>query len=354
MHLAMYNTYMFDISIYKELYHYDDKRSLVLNDVTGDIRMMKKLSYYDEEVYSYLVQHSDKHIPKIYEIYRGNDNSLIVIEEYIQGNSFDVIINDHNMDDKEKLSYFMQLLEGLAFLHNASKPIIHRDLKPANIMVTDGGLVKILDYDAAKTYKPESDSDTTLLGTNGVAAPEQYGFMQSDPRSDVFAVGKMLSNAFPNNSRVKKIADRACSFDPANRYSNANELADVLSRRISPTLKLKPLFPPPGFRTRKWWKMMIAIIFYPWFLFLLIGFHGSEIPIENTVMIIMLALFILVIIDICFSWTGIFDVLPFVTHKNFFLRTLFKLIFSVAAITIIFLLGVIFLLMINQYTHMYW
>ena len=308
-----------------------------MNQMTGEIRMMKRLSYFDETVYAYLVQHNDKHIPKIYEFYRDQNNSLIVIEEFIPGNTFDVIINDHNMTDKTKLSYFMQLLEGLAFLHNAPNPIIHRDLKPANIMVTSEGVVKILDYDAAKTYKPDRDSDTTLLGTNGVAAPEQYGFMQSDPRCDIYAVGKMLSAAFPNNASLRKIADRASSFNPNDRYLNASELADVLAGRISPTLKVKRLFPPPGFRTRKWWKILLAILFYPCYLWLLIGFHGSDNSIENTVMIVMLALFAIVTIDICFSWSGFFDILPFVTHKNIFLRALFKIIFSAVAIVVIFL-----------------
>ena len=189
---------MHNLSEYKELYHYDSKRSLVMNELTGVVYMMKTLTTYDEGVYEYLKNNKERHIPEIYFYTKDENNNLIVVEEVVQGNTFDVIINK-DMPDKEKLKYFYELLEGLSFLHNAPEPIIHRDLKPSNIMITKKGELKILDYDAAKIYKPDSSGDTTKLGTEGVTAPEQYGFMQSDPRSDIYAVGKMLEN------RVKSI-----------------------------------------------------------------------------------------------------------------------------------------------------
>ena len=159
----MYNRYMPNFADYKELYHYDEKRSLVRNEMTGDVRMMKKLSHYDESVYSYLYANPEKHIPRIIELYKDAYGSLYVIEEFVQGNTFDVLISDQTMPDNKKLKYFLDLLEGLTFLHNTPNPIIHRDLKPSNIMVTENGDVKILDYDAAKVYKPNSTGDTTFL-----------------------------------------------------------------------------------------------------------------------------------------------------------------------------------------------
>lgn len=334
---------MHNFSEYKELYHYDDKRSLVINEMTGDVRMMKRLSHYDENVYAYLYQNPNVHIPKLFEFFRDNNN-LIVIEEFVQGNTFDVLISDHSMKDNKKLQYFLELLNGLTFLHSAPAPIIHRDLKPSNVMITDKGEVKILDYDAAKVYKPNRKGDTTFLGTDGVAAPEQYGFMQSDPRSDIYAVGKMLLAAFPNNSRIQRIAEKATSFDPVNRYSSAQELADVLAGRLSPNLKFKPPFPPPGFRTRKWWKMILASLFYLYMIYTLINYHASDDPIMNTASIIFLIVITIVSIDICNSWSGFFDLLPFVTHKNFFLRSLFKFIFII--VTAVFLLLVITLVIV--------
>lgn len=319
---------MHNLSEYKELYHYDDKRSLVMNEVTGDVRMMKRLTHFDEDVYAYLSSHRDNHVPVIYGYWKEED-CLIVIEEVVQGNTFDIVINDRTMPDKEKLKLFVELLEGLKFLHSADKPIIHRDLKPSNIMVTEKGEVKILDYDAAKIYKADSTGDTTNLGTAGMAAPEQYGFMQSDPRSDVYAVGKMLADAFPGNKNIQKIAAKASSFDPADRYTNAGEFSDVLTGRISPELKLKPLFPPPGFRTRKWWKIIIAMFSYPFMMFVILAVTTNDpAPVELIETKIFFALMIFGVLDIWTSWTGIFDILPFIHHDNIILRCLSKLVFS--------------------------
>lgn len=343
---------MSNLSEYKELYHYDNKRSLVRNELTGDVRMMKILSHYDENVYVYLYTNPEKHIPKIYELFKDSNGNLIVIEEFIQGNTFDILINDRNMPDKTKLTYFLELLEGLKFLHNAPDPVIHRDLKPANIMITENGEVKILDYDAAKIYKPDSTGDTTYLGTAGTAAPEQYGFMQSDPRSDVYAVGRMLAAAFPGNQRIQGIAAKATTFDPNGRYNNARELSDVLARRISPTLKLKPFFPPPGFRSGKIWRILIAIPSYLIVFYYVITFGSDKNTLPERIFLkVFLALILFAITDICTSWTGIFDVLPFMTHKNRFLRYLFKLIYIAATIIALLFLAVFALLIIDSFTE---
>ena len=340
---------MSGLSEYKELYHYDNKRSLVRNEMTGDVRMMKILPHFDEDVYAYLFANPEKHIPKIYEYYKDASGNLIVIEEFIQGNTFDVLISDKQMNDKTKLGYFLELLNGLDYLHNAPKPIIHRDLKPANIKLTEKGEVKILDYDAAKIYKPGNTGDTTYLGTEGVAAPEQYGFMQSDPRSDVYAVGRMLAAAFPGNQRIQTIAARAMSFDPAGRYNNARELSDVLTRKLSPNLKLKPLFPPPGFRSRKVWKMLIAAPLYIWVIYFVVTFGAdSNTAQEQFVLKIFMGLLIFAATDICTSWTGIFDMFPFISHKNRFLRYLFRIIYIIAVFLALFLFTLLMVIVLNH------
>ncbi len=340
---------MSGLSEYKELYHYDNKRSLVRNEMTGDVRMMKILPHYDEDVYAYLFANPEKHIPKIYEYYKDASGNLIVIEEFIQGNTFDVLISDTTMKDKAKLGYFLELLEGLDYLHNAPKPIIHRDLKPANIMITEKGEVKILDYDAAKIYKPGNTGDTTYLGTEGVAAPEQYGFMQSDPRSDVYAIGRMLAAAFPGNQRIQNIAAKATAFDPAGRYNNARELSDVLAGKLSPTFKLKPLFPPPGFRSKKIWKMFIAAPLYVWGIYYVIMFGASSNTLyERIVLKVFLGIFLLAAIDICTSWTGIYDMLPFINHKNRFLRYLFRFIYMIAVFLVLMLITILMVIVLNH------
>ncbi|MBR2524726.1 MAG: protein kinase [Clostridiales bacterium] len=319
---------MHDISIYKELYHFDDKHCLVINEISNDVFLMKRLMHFERSVYDFLLSNRNEHIPEVYDIFEDGEE-LIVIEEYVRGSTFDAVIDNHSMSGKTKLKYFISLLEGLKFLHSATPPIIHRDLKPSNILFDETGKVWIIDYDAAKTFKKNSTEDTVLLGTNGRAAPEQYGFKQSDARTDIYAVGRMLKDAFPDDSRIEKIAAKAMSFDPDNRYSNVDELINVLTRKIGSSTKLKPLLPPPGFRSRTWWKIPIAVIGYPFIIYcsLAISVDGGDVL---TLLIIKLSTLVsmLTIVDIFTSWTGLYDVFPFVDHKNIFVRCIAKLFYA--------------------------
>ena len=340
MTFLVYNKSMNDPVVYKVLYQYDDKHCLVINEITGDIRIQKKLKYYELDVYKYLKEHVDPHIPRIIDYYE-EDGHLVVIEEYINGNTFDVIINDPSKSDKEKLRYFLDLCEGLKILHNAPRPIIHRDLKPSNIIVKEDGTVVIIDYDAAKTYKSDRDQDTTLIGTEGRAAPEQYGFMQSDARTDIYAVGMMIRDAFPNNDRLRKIAAKAMSFDPDDRYKDVEALTDALNRRIG-IAPLKPLWPIPGFRTRTWWKVPLALIGYPLLIFIAVGIRQDQAEYYQQFLVKLFTfLFEATVIDICTSWTGIFDVLPYIGDKRYYVRIPFKVMYSFAALLTIGSVGIV-------------
>lgn len=78
-------------------------------------------------------------------------------------------------------------------MHSYYLPIIHRDIKPSNVIVTNDGIVKLLDMNAAKYYKGNAEEDTHLIGTVGYAAPEQYGFGESSVQTDIYALGVLLN-----------------------------------------------------------------------------------------------------------------------------------------------------------------
>ena len=67
--------------------------------------------------------------------------------------------------------------------------IIHRDIKPSNIIITAYNRAVLLDFNAAKYYSCQSTEDTVLLGTQGYASPEQYGFGSSSPQTDIYSMG---------------------------------------------------------------------------------------------------------------------------------------------------------------------
>ena len=103
-------------------------------------------------------------------------------------------------------------------------------------MITSGGIVKIIDFDAARIFKQGKSADTKIIGTVGYAAPEQMGLAQSDERTDIFAVGilmnVMLTGEHPGRRMYKgklaKIIEKAIRVDPLKRFANTSELKKYL------------------------------------------------------------------------------------------------------------------------------
>lgn len=120
--------------------------------------------------------------------------------------------------------------------------MIHRDIKPENIVVTPGGEVVFIDFGTMRSYKKDGSRDTFVVGTRGTAAPEQYGYTQTDQRTDVYAIGQtmlyMVSESYEMNQlsecavsrRMKKIIEKACSFEPDKRYGDAAQLRRAVEK----------------------------------------------------------------------------------------------------------------------------
>ncbi len=130
------------------------------------------------------------HLPRIIDLIDGPE-SFVVIMDYIPGCTLD---NDLAMngtfDEAKALRVMRQMCDVLGYLHSQTPAIIFRDIKPANIMLKPNGDITLIDFGIAREYKEDSLADTTVLGTVGYAAPEQYGGMgQTDARTDIYGLG---------------------------------------------------------------------------------------------------------------------------------------------------------------------
>lgn len=219
---------MSSMNYYKTLQEYKNKNQyLVMNEVTRDICLKKTLTVYDIEVFAWLKSHHPSHTPEILDYYEEN-GKLIVFEKYISGLPLDEYIRKNNPGIKQRVKILSEICDGLTSLHKSPRPIIHRDIKAQNIIIDANGSVTIVDFDAAKVYKNGESCDTVLLGTEGHAAPEQYGFAQSDPRTDVYGVGILAKEILPNKKPYSSIIQKATSMDPRFRYANTRQLKDAL------------------------------------------------------------------------------------------------------------------------------
>ena len=163
-------------------------------------------------------------------LYCAEDEAeTVVVEEFIQGeNLLERLERKNFLSESEARMILLQMCDGLAELH--AQKIIHRDIKPSN-MILQGDKIRLIDFDAARIFKDDKDEDTGRLGTKGYAPPEQFGSGQTDPRSDIYALGVTMKKLLGLNcgERLKEILDRCTEFDPAHRFQNVDELKDALT-----------------------------------------------------------------------------------------------------------------------------
>lgn len=184
------------------------------------------------EVYRRLLPVLCPHLPQIMEA-AEQDGQTAVLEEYVQGDTLAELLMGARLTEKEARQVTMQLCQALHVLH--SMGAVHRDVKPENVILRGSDAV-LIDFDAARIYKDESESDTQVLGTTGFAAPEQYGIFQSDERADIFSLGVllniMLTGKHPSREmaagKMGRIVRKCTMTAPEQRYQSARALMEVL------------------------------------------------------------------------------------------------------------------------------
>lgn len=184
------------------------------------------------EVYRRLLPVLCPHLPQIMEA-AEQDGQTTVLEEYVQGDTLAELLMGARLTEREARQVTMQLCQALHVLH--SMGAVHRDVKPENVILRGSDAV-LIDFDAARIYKDESESDTQVLGTTGFAAPEQYGIFQSDERADIFSLGVllniMLTGKHPSREmaagKMGRIVRKCTMTAPEQRYQSARALMEVL------------------------------------------------------------------------------------------------------------------------------
>ncbi len=334
---------------------------LVKEQTTGQLYVQKALSTYHLPVYRQLQMHPVIGIPGIHELFES-DGHLIVIEEYISGENLeDQLARRECYPALEVRTIGLQLCDILIELESLNPPVIHRDIKPSNIIRSLNGSLTLLDLNAAKHENPAQPADTQLIGTQGFAAPEQYGFGPSLIQTDIYAVG-MVMNAMllggptrtvSSGSPLDPVIEKCLKMDPRDRYASAAELKNALLQTYSAiqgkkSLPVKPSkkqwlsFLPPGFRTLNPLHMILAVAVYAMIGIACsrmygVGEYGDQMtwPTRITFLILCAA-----VIICTFNYRDVWRFFPLCKSQNRWVRILGVILFDVLAVVALFLICV--------------
>ena len=194
--------------------------------------ILRELSRFNP-VYEELKKYNFSICPEIY-FYTQGESSSTVIEQYIEGSTLaDLLAQNYEFSPQQIQQMLSRLCHGLKELHKCG--IIHRDIKPANLILQNPELSEslyLIDFDAARLLSGHKATDTALLGTRGYAPPEQYGFSQTDARSDIYALGCTFKEILgpQYHGRLIPILNKCCAIDPQARYQNVDKLLKALNR----------------------------------------------------------------------------------------------------------------------------
>lgn len=182
--------------------------------------------------------------PRIVECVRAGDR-LTVVLEFVCGRTLADEVAARGASARLAAQIMPALCDAVAELHELlPRPLIHRDLTPSNVIVRAGSPV-IIDFGIARSWREGSQTDTAHFGTRAYAPPEQFGFGQTDERSDVYALGKLALFCLTGTEPAVTVGAaeldrlgvpasyafaiaRATAFDPAARFACARELGRAL------------------------------------------------------------------------------------------------------------------------------
>lgn len=189
-------------------------------------------------------------IPDVSDYFTEGDRSYLVLE-LIRGQDLEVWLENQTdlLEGETVVEWAIQLCSALDHLHSQKpKPIVFRDIKPSNIMLDQYNRIRLIDFGIAKVF--ETGNKGTMIGTEGYSPPEQYRG-QAEPAGDIYALGATLHHLLTRqdprleppftfaerpihavNSSVspqlEALIMRCLSYDPKDRFENANALKDAL------------------------------------------------------------------------------------------------------------------------------
>ena len=175
--------------------------------------------------------------------YMTDDKGVaVLVRDYIEGYSVaqlvEMRLDRPGLSEETSVKVIRDVLRILDILHRMNPPVIHRDIKPQNVIADECGNYHLIDFGIARSISKKNAHDTHILGTSLTAPPEQFGFSQTDQRSDIYSTGVLLRYCLTGEyhkdadaeipAALRQIVLKATQFDPEHRYASAREMLDAI------------------------------------------------------------------------------------------------------------------------------
>lgn len=311
----------------KELYeqvliiqeHLDKTMYLVRHKISKKLYVMKYLpNTVDLSIYEQLTKHPHPHMANVIE-YDKDEQYSYVVEEYVNGTTLEYEISTNRLTYADKVQIMLELFEVLEHLHELKPPVIHRDLKPSNIMLEDGH-VKLIDFEIARNVVSNKNKDTQIMGSVGYAPPEQFGFAQSDQRSDIYALGKIIQELFTEKKAqiaYRLLIETCLKLNPKERFMSVKALHKEFlrcskgkrARKLTWSQRFQS-YQIVGLRNDSWWAKVLVFLYAA---FALNAAWGAKYQESDNVFSLILLRACMFIILMMFVWvpTNSFHLLEF-------------------------------------------
>lgn len=235
-------------------------RTELVQDAAGTQLVRKRVreELVNERAWRELRELDSPLLPHVCDMYRL-PGAVVVVTTYVEGITMAEFVKAAgSLGAGECVRYLADLCEAASVLH--AHGIVHRDISPSNVVVS-GGRARLIDLGNVRAYEEGARHDTTRLGTWGFAAPEQFGFAQSDARSDIYGLGSllgyMLCGVLPSDegfddaladptrvsSEMRAVVLKARAFEPSARYQRVEELARAAREAAQRSVAMAPAAP---------------------------------------------------------------------------------------------------------------